>query len=154
MGRDIGVRNFYDEWLAADERIEGAFRNSPMVARDADTPWVRTRQDAKVKLMVSNRLGFPTMGGTILTGEIPACWHTGKQAHREESLHILRGCGFSVIDGQRFDWHEGSSLQTEPAELASIPSQASEYLGDGPRALIHLEDAPTDPGTNPRRMRR
>ncbi len=187
------VPNFYDEWLAAGDRIETAFRDSPTVARDADIPWIRTRQDAKVKLMVSNSLGFPTMGGSVLKGEIPVGWNTGKHAHGEESLHILRGRGFSVIDGQRFDWHEGSTLQvpyraahqhfntgtepaqylsamcfeleefvrlakleqledcgpTDPGELAAIPSQESDYLRDGPRALIHLEDAPTDPGDEP-----
>ena len=36
-----------------------------------EIPWVRTRQDARVKLMVANELGFPTMGGSVLKAEIP-----------------------------------------------------------------------------------
>jgi hypothetical protein len=44
---------FYDEWLAAGERIQQEFRRSPMIAHDRNIPWVRTRQDAKV-LMVAN----------------------------------------------------------------------------------------------------
>jgi quercetin dioxygenase-like cupin family protein len=188
-----GHQTFYDEWLTADSRIQESFRRSPMVARDAEVPWVRTRQDARVKLMVSRTLGFPTMGGTVLKAEIPPGWHTGRHSHGEESLHILRGRGFSVINGQRFDWHQGSTIQipyraehqhfntgaepaqyvsamcmdleefvrlakleqfedcgpTEPERLAGIPPQESEYLRHGPRAVIHLEDAPTDPGDEP-----
>ena len=48
---------FYDEWLAAGERIQEEFRRSPMIAHDRKIPWIKTRQDAKVKLMVANELG-------------------------------------------------------------------------------------------------
>lgn len=181
---------FYDEWLAAGERIQEEFRRAPAIARDRDIPWERTRQDARVKLMVANELGFPTMGNCLLKAEIPVDWHTGKHSHGEESIHILSGQGFSVIDGQRFDWHTGSTLQipyravhqhfntgAEPARyisgmsfqleqfvklarleqledcgpnnevaLAAMPAQESQYLRDGRRAAIHIEDAPTAPG--------
>jgi len=112
------VPNFYDEWLAAGERIQTAFRDSPTVARDVDIPWIRTRQDAKVKLMVSNSR-FPMMGGGVLRGEIPVGWNTGQHAHGEESLRVLRGRGFS---GHR------------PTEigLARDPSQESDHLRAGP----------------------
>ena len=69
---------FYDEWLAAGERIQEEFRRSPMIAHDRNIPWVRTRQDAKVKLMVANELGFPTMGGCVLKAR-DSC----RLAHRE-----------------------------------------------------------------------
>ena len=105
------MANFYDEWLAADREIEEKFRRAPHVARDKDIPWIETRQDAKVKLMVCNSNGFATMGSDVLKAEIPVGWHTGRHAHGEESLHILEGEGFSIVDGQRFDWHKGSTLQ-------------------------------------------
>src|SRR5579884_1403093 len=105
------MSNFYDEWLATGDRILEQFERSPMIAHDRDIPWIRTRQDARVKLMVADELGFPTMGSCVLKAEIPVGWHTGKHSHGEESIHILRGEGFSLIDGQRFDWHTGSTLQ-------------------------------------------
>jgi quercetin dioxygenase-like cupin family protein len=189
------VANFYEEWLAAGDRIQEEFRRSPMIAHDHDIPWIQTRQDARVKLMVANELGFPTMGSCVLKAEIPVGWHTGKHAHGEESIHILRGEGFSVVDGQRFDWHAGSTLQIpyravhqhfntgsvpaqylsgmsfplevfvklgrleqledagphDPSVLAAIPVEESQYLRDGRRAVIHLEDAPTDQSYHPQR---
>jgi quercetin dioxygenase-like cupin family protein len=128
-GRSMGT--FYDEWLRAAERIQEEFRRSPMIARDRDLPWVRTRQDAKVKLMVANELGFPTMGGCILKAEIPVDWHTGKHAHGEESIHIIRGRGFTIIDGQRFDWHTGTTLQ--------IPYRAvHQHFNTGEEPAVYL----------------
>jgi mannose-6-phosphate isomerase-like protein (cupin superfamily) len=101
---------FYDRWLETPEQIQRELWESPAVARDKDIPWVSTPQDAKVKLMVANELGFATMGSNVLKAEIPVGWHTGRHRHGEESLHILSGEGFSLIEGQRFDWHEGSTL--------------------------------------------
>ncbi|HLH23881.1 MAG TPA: cupin domain-containing protein [Chloroflexota bacterium] len=184
---------FYDEWLAAGAQAEEAFRCSPMIAHDRQIPWVRTRQDARVKLMVDNSLGFPTMGGSVLKGEIPVGWHTGKHTHGEEGIYILKGQGFSVINGQRFDWKEGSALHipyraehqhfntgdepavylsgmafplerfvhlarleqledcgpTDPAVLAAIPPERSQYLEGGARAVIHLEQAGADDSFHP-----
>lgn len=194
-GKGGHVATFYDEWLAADAQIQEEFRRAPHVARDRDIPWARTRQDARVKLMISNEVGFATMGGNVLKAEIPVGWHTGKHVHGEESMHILQGRGFSIVDGQRFDWHKGSTIQipyravhqhfntgdepalsisgmcfslerflriarleqladcgpNDPAALAAFPPQASQYYENGPRAVIHLEDAPADdefPGHN------
>jgi len=183
---------FYDEWLATEERIDQDLRRTMFVARDRDIPWVRTRQDAKVKLMVANDVGYTTMGSNVLKGEIPVGWHTGRHAHGEESIHILSGDGFIVVEGQRFDFHKSSTIQipyraahqlfntgsepvqylsamtfdlerfvrlaamrqvedageNDPAALRSIPDQESEYYEDGHRAIIHIEDAPTDPELN------
>lgn len=61
--------------------------------------------------MIGNDLGFATMGSNVLSAEIPVGWHAGKHRHGEESTHILEGEGFCIINGQRFDWHKGSTLQ-------------------------------------------
>ncbi len=182
------MATFYDNWLDARSQIDQELWNSPAVARDKDIPWVSTPQDAKVKLMVANELGYATMGSNVLKAEIPVGWHTGRHRHGEEAMHILQGEGFSIIDGRRYDWHKSSTLQipfsaehqhfntgdvpvqyisamafdlerfvrlarleqleecgpNDPAALAAVPPQTSQYYPDGSRAVIHLEDAPTD----------
>ncbi len=105
------MKTFYDEWLHAQDKIQDELLKSPAVARDKDIPWVSTPQDVKVKLMVATDLGFATMGSNVLKAEIPVGWHTGKHRHGEESMHILEGEGFSIIAGQRFDWHKSSTIQ-------------------------------------------
>jgi mannose-6-phosphate isomerase-like protein (cupin superfamily) len=182
------MKTFYDEWLRTRDVIEQELEASSFVARDKDIPWVNTPQDAKVKLMIANNMGFATMGSNVLKAEIPVGWHTGKHRHGEESMHILEGEGFSIIAGQRFDWYKSSTLQipfwaehqhfntgavpvlyisamafdlerfvrlarleqlescgpNDPAMLAAIPAQNSQYYPDGTRAVIHIEDAPAD----------
>ena len=103
------------------------FARSPGVSRDADHEWVETRQDAKVKLLLSDDLGFPTMGGVVLKAEIPVDWHTGEHTHGEEAIHVVSGTGFVLVDGHRFDIRPGSTI--------GIPYRAAHQLvntGDTP----------------------
>lgn len=184
--------DFYERWIASGEAIHERMRTSPGVARDSDRPWVTTRQDAKVKVLLSAEDGFPTMGGVILKAEIPPGWHTGLHAHGEEAIHVERGHGYALVDGIRFDVRPGSTLHVpyrarhrlvnlgdEPlvyvsalcqpleafvnlfalehlddagpngrAELAAAPGPGHS-LPSGRRVLIHLDEAPTDPGDEP-----
>jgi mannose-6-phosphate isomerase-like protein (cupin superfamily) len=184
------MTTFYDRWLAVREEIDGELWNSPTVARDKDIPWVSTPQDARAKLMIGNELGFATMGSNVIKAEIPVGWHTGRHRHGEESMHILDGSGYSLIDGHRYDWHKSSTLHipywadhqhfntgdtpvlylsamafdlerfVRIARLEQLaecgpntPEQATgpegvgdgQHYPDGSRAVIHLEDAPSDP---------
>ena len=131
------AKTFYDEWLEAPNKIQDELEECELVARDRDIPWVSTPHDAKVKLMVANHLGFTTMGSNVLKSEIPVGWHTGKHRHGEESMHILEGQGFSIIEGQRFDWHESSTLQipfwAEHQHFNTDPVKPAVWM-----AFIHL----------------
>ncbi|HXG39518.1 MAG TPA: cupin domain-containing protein [Candidatus Limnocylindrales bacterium] len=186
------MATFYDEWLAAGAEIETRVRISPGVARDADRPWVTTRQDARVKLLLSADLGFPTMGGVVLKAEVPPGWHTGRHVHGEEAIHVESGAGFALVGGRRFDVRPGSTLHipyrtdhqlvnlgadplryvsamcvplerfvhlfrldqleecgpNDPATTWPAP-EAGHSLPGGRRVIIHLDEAPTDPGDEP-----
>lgn len=104
------MATFYDDWLATGDRIEASFRASPGVAHDADRPWESTRQDARVKLLLADELGFPMMGGVVLKAEIPVGWHTGLHRHGEEAIHVVDGTGFLLLEGHRFDVRPGSTI--------------------------------------------
>ena len=101
---------FYDDWLATGDQLDQELRRTMFVARDRDIPWVKTRQDAKCKLMISNEIGYTTMGSNVLKGEIPVGWHTGRHAHGEESIYFLSGEGFTVVDRRWVTgWFEGAT---------------------------------------------
>lgn len=182
------AKNFYEQWLEAPNQIQDELEATLLVARDKDIPWVSTPQDVKTKLMVANHLGFSTMGSNVLKSEIPVGWHTGKHRHGEECMHILEGEGFSIIEGQRFDWHKSSTIHipfwkthqhfntgnvpvqivhgmvfdlerylriarieqietcgpNDPAMIKAVPPETSQYYPNGARAVIHLEQAPTN----------
>lgn len=186
------MTTFYDDWLAAADEAEERFRRSPGVARDSERAWQATRQDARVKLMLADELGFPMMGGVVLKAEIPVGWHTGRHRHGEEAIHVVEGTGFLLLDGRRFDVRPGSTIQvpyradhqlvntgdvpllyvsalTFPLErfvklarleqledcgpndaaLLATSAEAGPALPDGRRVIIHLDEAPTDPGDEP-----
>jgi gentisate 1,2-dioxygenase len=102
--------NFYDQWLSTGERLEGALRTPPIVARGRDLRWIETPQDARVAMIIGEAVGFPTQGTSLVKAEIAARSHTGKHTHGEEAIYILAGRGFTVIDGARYDWKPGTTL--------------------------------------------
>src|SRR3970282_267239 len=42
--------------------------------------------------------------------DIPAGHHIGKHEHGEEGIYIVEGEGFSVVDGMKYEWSQGSVL--------------------------------------------
>lgn len=104
------MSNFYDEWLNLEAKGVEERKKARKVIHAKDLQWIRTRQDYKAALLVSEETGFKTLGGVTMLAEIPVAWKTGKHLHGEEAMYVIKGKGFSIIDEQRFDWEEGSCL--------------------------------------------
>ena len=104
------MADFYRGWLEASERVAGALRRPPVVARHRELSWTETPQDARVAMLIGQATGFPTQGTALLEAEIPTGWRTGCHVHGEEAIHVLSGNGFSVIDGARYDWKPGTTI--------------------------------------------
>ena len=109
MTDTVQVRTFYDDWLAAEDAVRSAWERSPVIVHDAETEWVRTRQDAKAKLLMGRELGLPTMGGALVKAEIPVGWQTGRHRHGEESVYFLSGEGATQIGDEWFRWRAGTA---------------------------------------------
>ena len=87
--------------------------------------------------------------------EIPPVGRSGKHVHLNEEIHyIVKGQGYDIHDGQRFDWKEGDvvciPILTEhqhfnadpnnPAKFVAIETRWHQYAGYG--GILQLEDAP------------
>ncbi len=103
------MATFYDDWLHYWEEEKEERARSRKFIHEEDLEWVRTQQDYRAALLCSRENGFATVGAVML-GEIPKGWHTGKHSHGEEAIFIIEGDGFSVIDGQRYEWDKGSCV--------------------------------------------
>src|SRR5260370_29766597 len=101
---------FYDDWLEMWDQANAEKQGARKVTHEEDIEWVETVQDYKVGLLIALELGFRTWGTESLIAEIPSGCHTGKHKHGEESIHIVQGSGFSIIDEVRYDWKTGSTL--------------------------------------------
>ena len=103
------MSNFYDEWLKYWDDEEEERDRARNHIHEEELQWVRTKQDYRAAILCSRQNGFIT-AGTIMLGEIPEGWNTGKHYHGEEGMFIIEGDGFSVIDDKRYDWDTGSCL--------------------------------------------
>jgi gentisate 1,2-dioxygenase len=62
------------------------------------------------------------------------------QAHRQTSsavYHVFAGQGFSVIEGQRFDWRQGDFFAVPPWAWHEHTN-----AGDGEAVLFSIQDTP------------
>jgi uncharacterized cupin superfamily protein len=102
--------DFYGDWLAASERNAVDVERSPILARGNDATWIETPNEHRIAMLIGNQVGFPTNGTNLCTVAIPAGHHTGRHRHGEEAIHILRGNGFVVVAGRRYDFHAGTTI--------------------------------------------
>jgi uncharacterized cupin superfamily protein len=102
--------DFYADWLAASERNAIDVERSPIVARGSEATWIETPNEHRIAMLIGNQVGFPTNGTNLCTVAIPAGHHTGRHRHGEEAIHILRGTGFVVVAGRRYDFHAGTTI--------------------------------------------
>ncbi len=105
------MSNYYDEWLALWDKNVEERKRARKVIQFEELEWVKTRQDAKSALAVAPETGFKTNGGVTMLAEIPVGWKTGKHAHGEEAMYIIKGKGCTFINGEQFDWEEGSCIR-------------------------------------------
>jgi uncharacterized cupin superfamily protein len=102
--------DFYSDWLAASERNALDVERSPIVARGRDLAWIETPNEHRIAMLIGDQVGFPTNGTNLCTVAIPAGQHTGRHRHGEEAIHILKGVGFIVVAGRRYDFHAGTTI--------------------------------------------
>lgn len=124
-------KNFYENWLGLWDRSEKEKSEARKVIHQNELEWVRTRQDAKAALMIAPETGFRTWGGITMLAEIPQEWHTGSHSHGEESIYIIDGTGFSIIDDKQYEWEEGSCIR--------IPfGSVHQHFNDGDKPVRYL----------------
>ncbi|MBI4334409.1 MAG: cupin domain-containing protein [Chloroflexi bacterium] len=103
------MENFYDKWLKFWDDGQEERARARKFLHEEEQEWVRTKQDFKATLLCGRENGFITAGAVMLA-VIPWGWNTGKHSHGEEAMFILQGKGFTILDGERYDWDGGSCL--------------------------------------------
>ena len=102
--------NFYDSWLDMWNKSESEKTAARKGIHEEELEWVETIQDSRSALVVAPETGFRTWGTVTMVSEISPGEHSGAHKHGEESILILSGNGFSVIDNVRYDWKRHSLL--------------------------------------------
>lgn len=107
------MTTFYDEWLGMWDRAEAERKAARKSIDEEELQWVETVQDSRAALVVAPETGFRTWGTVTMVAEIAPHHHTGAHKHGEESILILSGSGFSVIDNVRYDWKRHSLVNVK-----------------------------------------
>jgi gentisate 1,2-dioxygenase len=90
---------------AAEEK-----QKARIVIRKGELVWEDDRM-VRSAVMVSKLTGFALKTLHAWIGEILPGGKTGKHRHTSEAIMLcLSGEGYSIIDGERYDWTEGDAI--------------------------------------------
>lgn len=147
------VANTYDRYLKLMHDEVELCANVPHVVHAADEDWEWTPH-GKLKWFVHPDTYTASKQKWIYQHEIPAGSRSGRHRHAaEELVYVMRGRGYDVHDGQRWNWkagqliciptmteHQHFNTGDEPALLLSATPSHYTFLGLG--GIEQLEDAP------------
>ncbi|MER7002789.1 cupin domain-containing protein [Dactylosporangium sp. NPDC000555] len=105
--RDPSGINLYHEFLARLEKRQSDAENGQIVMKGSELPWQLGRQGrVKFYLYAVGRDQTAIKDWLVFVNDIHT--HTGKHIHQGGlGLYILRGRGYTVVNGERFDWKQG-----------------------------------------------
>ena len=131
------------------------------VARGRELPWELNRQGRMKWYMHPDKHDTPIRTLLVWVQEIPPGSRSGRQLHPGALVHyFLAGRGYSMVDGERYDWVAGDCLalpsrfygteyqhfnasSAEPARFVAMTPNILDVLGaDGGSRLEQLEVAP------------
>jgi len=93
------------------EEVDSRRTKGKMVSRPEDRTWEDDRM-VRSAMVVGELAGFTNMKVLhAFIAEMEPSGHSGKHTHTSEAIMLcLSGSGYSVIDGERFDWAEGDVI--------------------------------------------
>jgi gentisate 1,2-dioxygenase len=103
--------------------------------------------DFKVAL-IDPVLGYDDRMVTMAIHQMPPACHTETHKHEEAIVYIRTGRGYSIIDGERYDWQAGDCMHMQPGSwhqhFNTDPDRVSQHIAILPTPL--LEYIATFPG--------
>ncbi len=106
-----GAGGFYEQELARARQAEGERQAARKITRYRDLTFRVSPRGTRTSLLIDRALGFRTSGLSMAMFEIPAGKAQANHRHPGEAiLYIVQGRGYSVIDGQRYEWETGDAV--------------------------------------------
>lgn len=148
------VKTSYDYYLKLLAEESKWWQDSPQVIKSKDMPWEDTRQ-GRLKFLAHPSKPFACAAFDAYLQEIPPGSRSGKHRHMSEELHlILKGKGYDIHDGVRYDWAEGDlvviPVMTAHQHFNADPLKPAQFYAVQPRyyssifqgGFEQMEDAP------------
>jgi gentisate 1,2-dioxygenase len=101
----------YERELADTDRAEELRRSGTKITRWKDVQLRRNPKGTHSTLMVDRSLGYFTSGLSMALFEMQPGKAQAKHRHPGEAvLYIVKGRGYSIIEGRRFEWQTGDAV--------------------------------------------
>jgi quercetin dioxygenase-like cupin family protein len=102
-----------------------------LAASDAVIERSEHRGDWKVGL-VDRHLGFDNRILAMYVHQMPPAAHTETHKHGEAIVYVLSGTGYSIVEGEEFEWRAGDCIFVKPGQwhqhFNRDPDQVSQHL--------------------------
>lgn len=114
------------------ERIEKAGRARVFITAD-ETTIERSEHKGDWKVgLIDKHLGFDNAALGMYVHQMPPDSHTETHKHGEAIVYVLSGEGYSLVEGERFDWRAGDCIFVQPGQwhqhFNTDPVQVSQHL--------------------------
>lgn len=107
--------------------------------RDARIERSHHKGDFKVAL-IDATLGFDVRSVTMAMHQMPPDSFTETHRHAEAVVFVLSGKGYSIVDGERYDWEAGDCMHIQPGawhqHFNTDPTHVSQQLAILPTPLF------------------
>jgi quercetin dioxygenase-like cupin family protein len=128
--------NTYDRYVSLLDEEVAVCHTADHVVRYAEEAWESTPQ-GRLKWLLHPRTATAANQRWIYLQQIPARSRSGRHRHlAEELVLVLRGSGYDIHDGRRWDWKQG--------DLICVPTMTDHQhfnLGDEPALLMSTTPA-------------
>jgi gentisate 1,2-dioxygenase len=109
--KQSGARSSYEAELERALAQEEARRGATRITRWKETHLVLNPKGSKSAFLIDPSLGYRTTGITAVMFQIaPGSWQASHRHGGEAVLYIVEGRGYSLIDGERYDWEAGDGV--------------------------------------------
>jgi quercetin dioxygenase-like cupin family protein len=102
-----------------------------LTAADAVIERSEHRGDWKVGL-VDRYLGFDNRILGMYVHQMPPASHTETHKHGEAIVYVLSGRGYSLVEGERYEWHAGDCIFVKPGQwhqhFNTDPERVSQHI--------------------------
>lgn len=91
------------------QEIRESNKKGRKLIKGSQIPWIMNRQGILKRYVRENIKDIVPTDWTVFVHEIRT--HSGKHVHQGgANLFVLKGKGYTVVDGVRFDWSEGDLI--------------------------------------------
>lgn len=121
--------------------LEQRLRQSRTITKWNEAKIERSHHKGDFKVaLIDPVLGYDVRLVTMAIHQMPPASHTETHKHEEAIVYIRTGHGYSIVDGERYDWQAGDCMHIQPGSwhqhFNTDPERVSQHIAILPTVLL------------------